>query len=233
MSETTETIDEIQRPQCAVLFELENLAFGARQSVYDRVSKAVTGKKIPFSPIIFSRFCYNKGASDYVEPLAKFLGKSESATETLGKNLEAAVTSVANDLVDVDASVKRVVVEAKARGHKIAALCHSDIDVAVALLKKVDADLTEDDLFCYAPNALIEPSVDSWLKVTKLIGVPATRCVSFVTSGAAGKSAVSAGMKCVIRPDEFTSFEDMGGADLVVDKLSKDVVDLALGLLDK
>ena len=58
--------------------------------------------------------------------------------------------------------------------------------------------------------------------VFKAIGVPACRCVAVVESAVACNAALEAGLRCVVAPDEFTAYQDFGGADQVVEDL-KDV----------
>jgi beta-phosphoglucomutase-like phosphatase (HAD superfamily) len=56
----------------------------------------------------------------------------------------------------------------------------------------------------------------------KAIGVPARRCVTVVESAVACNAALEAGLRCVVVPNEFTAYQDFGGADQVVEDL-KDV----------
>jgi beta-phosphoglucomutase-like phosphatase (HAD superfamily) len=76
------------------------------------------------------------------------------------------------------------------------------------------------------------PSSDSWLKLAKSMKVPASCCVVIASSSRACKAALSAGMRCVALPDKFTSFQDFGGADFVLESLDGDVAGRIIGLLD-
>ena len=76
------------------------------------------------------------------------------------------------------------------------------------------------------------PTADAWLKLAKSMAVRSTRCVVLTTSQTSCKAALSAGMKCVVVSDEYSAFQDFGGADYVADGMGKAVVDQLLELLD-
>ena len=56
-----------------------------------------------------------------------------------------------------------------------------------------------------------------WLKVAKALGKNARFCVAVSSSQVSAKSALSAGMRCVVVPDSFTSHHDFGGVDVILD----------------
>jgi hypothetical protein len=46
------------------------------------------------------------------------------------------------------------------------------------------------------------------------------------------KTALSAGMRCVVVPNNFTEFEDFGGSDYVLDSLDGGVLEEVFDLMD-
>ena len=61
------------------------------------------------------------------------------------------------------------------------------------------------------------PRADVWLKAAKSLSKTARFCVAVTSSQVSAKSALSAGMRCVVAPDSFTNHQDFGGADLILD----------------
>jgi beta-phosphoglucomutase-like phosphatase (HAD superfamily) len=81
------------------------------------------------------------------------------------------------------------------------------------------------------------PSADIWLKTAKAMNIKSRRCLAVGGNMAACKSAMSADLRCLAVPDDFTSFQDYSGADLVLenpDEMSaKDILDTVFPHSDK
>ena len=56
------------------------------------------------------------------------------------------------------------------------------------------------------------------MALSKALGVMARRCVALVDGGASCSAAMETGMHVVVIPNEYTAFQDYGGADIVADE---------------
>ena len=84
------------------------------------------------------------------------------------------------------------------------------------------------DLYAYGCRDAVFPRADTWLKVAKAMSKSPRQCVAVVSSKAACKSALSSGIRCIVVPDSFTTFQDFGGADGVYDSFEDIPVDEVL-----
>ena len=82
-----------------------------------------------------------------------------------------------------------------------------------------------------AVNGRDFPTADAWLKIAKQLGTKPQLCIVLASRSTACKAALSAGMRCIVIPDQYTSFQDFGGADFVVDEAEPSVVETVLELV--
>jgi len=103
-------------------------------------------------------------------------------------------------------------------------------DVAEALMKKLGLDELGVDLEAFDSSDVAFPRADHWLRLLKQRDQDTIPLVAIVSSRNACKGALTAGATCVAVPDAYTSFEDFGGAKVVLDKLgdmpAKELIEL-------
>lgn len=210
----------------ALLFELEGLVGSARQATHDILKSILKEHGIDLLPVHIARFCLQPSPSLYVEALLEGLGASRLSADKLIEDLNSGIalqlTSQGNP---VAGKVAKLLDEARAHEVSLAALSGSPRATAEALMESLGLndrnvqltviDHEEDEHF---------PRADSWLKVAKSLGKNPFNCGVIATSQAAAKSALSAGMHCVAIPDQYTSFEDFSGADVIVEDVENMVV---------
>ena len=63
------------------------------------------------------------------------------------------------------------------------------------------------------------PRSDTWMKIAKTASITTRKCLVLATSMIACKSAMAADMQCVAIPDEYTSYQDFSGANMILDKM--------------
>lgn len=112
----------------------------------------------------------------------------------------------------------------KELGIKVA-LASSDnrknVQANIALLKlDFDAVVSADDLSSYKdPEGVLKPKPYTYLEAAKQLGIPPSSCISFEDSQAGVGAAVNAGCLSIAIPNDFTKYQDLSQADMVIESL--------------
>lgn len=221
MSDTKEVKKEKQ-PEGAVLFELEHLAMNSRKALYDILKSMLKDVKVDFTVPLFSRYCLLQPPEQVLAELPDKLG----ASKTDGKKFkEDALNALKYYYQSSDIEPETGLVEVlKAAGeNNLAVMAVTLLDEDVARKALEQAGLTELGVSCYPYDKKSQtyPGADVWMKACKEIGVQPRQCLTLVTSMEACKSSLTAGMRSLVVPDEFTSFQDFGGANRVLEELTE------------
>ena len=132
----------------------------------------------------------------------------------------------------LDAGMEDVLNTAIADGALLGALSGLDEATATKVMDKLGLSEKETTVLASASEDRDTPTTDAWLRLAKSMNAPASCCLVIASSARSCKAALSAGMRCVVLPDKFTSFQDFSGADRVLDALDKEAVGVISGLLD-
>jgi len=223
-TEEVEAQDENQEssPRFAVLFDLENVAAHGREAAYKVLKSILKEHKIDFQPAHFARYCMAATPDQYVPGLLEALGLKLSA-----KKLAEDVTSgMVMNLSSRDGGLKpgfaAMLDEAAKQGISLAALSALPKATAEGLLKKLG--MADKNVQVYSLSDDLDeacPRSDSWLKIAKAMSRPSSSCAVLASNRDCCRAALAAGMRCVAVPDEYTAFQDFGGADIVLDSLEE------------
>jgi beta-phosphoglucomutase-like phosphatase (HAD superfamily) len=200
----------------AILFEMEFVALKGRQLIFDMLKKLLADKGIELSPVLFSRYCMSPRVKHFVSILLSTSGKTRFSDAKLVQEINEGVRASL-----LDGSVKPLPAFVSflkgpcPKGVTVGALSMLDEPAARALAEKMGLPEMGVSQVSGTDPEKEYPTPDAWLKLAKKIAVRPPLCVALVTSSAACRSAVSAGMRCVAVPDRYTGFQDFGGADLV------------------
>jgi len=134
-------------------------------------------------------------------------------------------TSLAEALAKADkthmAGLKKILKAAVDKGFALGAVTGMEEGLMQQLADHLGLAEMNVTLLSYPQGRLAEPGVEAWLRMARTLNVKPTRCIALTTSGVACKTALKAHMKSVAIPDEFTSCEDFGGADIFVDSVGQ------------
>jgi len=224
---TEETVEAA--PGRAVLFDLENVAVQGHQLLYNTLGEVLAGKKVKLTQPLFSRFCLDATLYECVCGLLTFEDKKgvrrDKLVAQVGERLKARLT--AGDL-KLDPALAGLLKAASARGILSGALSCLDPETA----EKLAGDLGLSEMGVSLLPAGCEnnngPGADGWLKLARKMSVQPALCGVIASSAWPCKTALAAGMRCVALLNKFSSFQDFGGADLVVEALD----DVAEGLFE-
>ena len=217
--EEEEVVEEQQGSPFALLFELEFVAVQTRKAAFDLLTSLLKDNNIKLKPVDFSRHCLHPSANHYISNLLEAIGGKKLRDSKLISDLNSGIALYqASNEASLHPGLAQLLDIAKKRDIEIGVLSSQDEGTATALLNRLGLDAESLSLFAYdAPNHPVFPRADMWLKVTKSLGRSPRNCVALVSSSTSAKSALSSGMRCIAVPDEFTAFQDFGGADAVLD----------------
>lgn len=208
----------------ALLFELEGVAVNGRRAAFDVLRSILSDHHHKLRAPDFSRYCLHPSPYYYVPTLLDALGAKISAEKLAEDVRSGVVMNITSNAVSLQPGLAGIFDAARERKIPLAALSSLEESAAQSIIKKLGLDKRETRLF--AVNDEVDdvfPRADTWLKIAKAIKRTPRRCLVLASNKASSRAALSAGMKCVVIPDEFTAFQDFGGADKVLDSL-EDIV---------
>lgn len=205
-----------------LLFELEKIAVPGQRILFEACQKVLKEKQVALTPVLWSRY----GLS---APLAQGLGrllatvdkKSLSADKLAHEVKELFLREISRPAVKLNAVLDVLLTDADKHNIKIGAFTFLPDEQAQALLAHLGLQERIRLQVMHKTDVAL-PTPKCWLMTCNAIAVPARRCVALADSALACNAAIEAGLRCIVVPDEFTAFQDFGGADQVVEEL-KDV----------
>ena len=220
--EETQPQPHAPAPIYAVLFQLEDLAVNGRKIAYDVLKKALGEQKIDLSVPVFSRYCVSSTPQTYIPAMMEPLGIRKISAEKLVDHVTTAIAEQAmSSGIKLNPGLGKILQLAHERNFVIGVISTWSEEVGQSLLAKLGLNDLGARLFSFKDVNRAFPSADIWLKTAKAISIKARRCLVVGGSMAACKSAMSADLRCVAVPDDFTSFQDYSGADLILGSLDE------------
>ncbi len=214
----TETGVEEQGSPYALLFELEGVAIEARKAEFEVLQSLLREHKVDVTAHHFSKHCLNTSPRHYLPDLLELLGARKISANKLAEEIDSGMALYFSSSEAVLRSTLQAVLAAAAeRDMPLAMLTAIKPSTAESLMKQLGLDQWNVQLFDFERQDRVFPRADSWLKMAKSLSRTPRQCLALAGSMVSSKSALSAGMRCVVIPDEFTLFQDFGGADVVVD----------------
>jgi beta-phosphoglucomutase-like phosphatase (HAD superfamily) len=199
-----------------LLFEIENVAAGGRKALFDAVKKAVADAGGKLTPSLFSRHALEPNPADYAEDLLQAAGAKDANVDKFADSVRASLLSYFEGKASIDPGLEKLVGAAKSLGVSVGVVTSLTEEQAGQLLARLGlADVAK--IFQVKDLEKGYPRADSWLKASKQFSRPSRNCIVVATCMTACKSALSAGMRCIVVPDEFTGHQDFSGADVVLD----------------
>ncbi len=214
----------------ALIFELEYVAAKARAVEYEAIKSAVSTKGVELTPILFSRSGMSPLHRTAITDVLNLAGKKSDAIEKAVAEVDKAVAEYCENGAEADKGMINLIKATQARN--IPVLCFTALpkDLAQKLMAKLGLDEMGVELIIPEEVKGSFPRADDWLKILKQCNKEHVTLVAVVSSQVACKGALTAGAACVVVPDEYTAFQDFGGAVLVLDSLSDEKPDTILDM---
>lgn len=206
----------------ALIFEMDNVALGARRIRYEVLAGILKEQKIDFSPILFSRYCLHPAPSMYMPAFLAAMKYTAATPEQVVERLIGETTSrlmqkttlISDGLVKwMDAAV--------ARGAALACVSMLPQASAEGVAAHLNFERWGVKVFSGAPADKGFPHAENWLRIAKAIGRNPKRCLAVVSSMATTKTALAAMMHVAVVTDEFTEYQDFCGANLICSDLKE------------
>jgi len=206
----------------ALIFEMDNVALGARHIRYEVLAGILKEQGIELTPILFSRYCLHPAPTAY---MPEFLEAMKYTAATPEQVVERLINETTSRLMQKSTLVSEGLVKwmdaAQARGAVIACASMLPLDSAEGVAAHLGFDRWDVKVFSGAPGDKAFPRAESWLRIAKAIGRNPKRCLTLVSNMATTKTALAAMMNVVVVTDEFTDFQDFCGANLVCSDLKE------------
>lgn len=201
----------------ALFFDLDNLVASARRLYYAALKEIVSAQGKELTPVLFSRFFVTGNGAD-LPALYTELGLPADAADGIdGQIAETVTPRLAASTAKPDAALSAWIAAAQARGALVVAVTSLATDAAESLLARIGLNPEVIRI-----STMDEPGDNaSWTKACASVGKLPRRCVAVVTSSDAAKAALAAHLGVVAVPDEYTDFQDFGGADAVLGSLKE------------
>ena len=217
-TETAEIQQPVAPPMPAftLLFDLEDIALNGRQAAFD-VLKQRFGQK--FTVPTFIQYCLKQHPGQFLPALVEALGEGKAAD---GNPVEVFYEAVGKKLLSspkAAAALVKIIELGKTLDVSAVAISCLPRATAEELMEKSGLTGLGVRLFTFERTDRLFPTPDVWLKTAKGVLQKPHRCAVLGGSGRVCKSALSADMRCIVATDEYTSFQDYGGAAIVLDKL--------------
>ena len=229
--ETVQNKTDQKQAIMGIMFELEGVAFHGRRIMYEAVQHVLKKKKIELSPILFSRYCSQHPLDKGLAMLLKAVGKQKMSSEKLAAAAnEQFIHSLTDQSLELDKNFENLISDAKKENIVVGAVSALPEECASKLMSRFGLDeFVEIVLFKNTSHTFLIRKC--WLYLAKTLDAKPHQCVALVTFALLCHSALSAGMCCAVIPDEFTAFQDFGGADLVIEDNEKLDVKKLMALL--
>jgi len=201
----------------ALLFEMDNVALGARRIRYEVLAGILKEQNIELTPILFSRYCLHPSPAAYMTELLARMKYTAAKPEQVVERLINETTSrlMQKNMTISDGLVKWMEA-ARARGAAVGCVTMLPQKSADSIAEHLGFDRWDVQVYSGLPGAdKAFPRAEHWLRMAKVIGRAPKRCLTLVSSMAAAKTALAAMMNVVAVPDEFTDYQDFCGCNLI------------------
>ena len=207
----------------ALIFEMDNVALGARRIRYEVLSGILAEQGIELTPILFSRYCLHPAPSVYMPEFLAAMKYTAMTSEQVVDRLMGETTSrLMQKTTLISDGLIKWMDAALARGAAIA--CPSMLPQASADAVAAHLGFERWGVKVYSALPTVDkafPRAEHWLKISKTISRNPKRCLALVSNMATTKTALAAMMNVVVVTDEFTEYQDFCGANLVCSDLKE------------
>lgn len=207
--------DDQRELSFGMVFELEEIAFQGRRILYEASSRVLNQKKVKLTPNLFCRYCLDRSLGAGLTRLIGALNKKMSVEKLTAEVKKQYIEFLAKASLVPDAMLGAILTEARKQNVAVGALTSLPEDSALPVMSRLKLDKSV-KLLVVREGSDSFPTRNCWLDLARMLALEPRRCLALTSCAASCNSALAANMRCVVIPDEFTAFQDFGGADLVV-----------------
>jgi hypothetical protein len=228
---TSPVSPDASRPTKTAIFELETFAveFG-RKLVFESAKQTLSQAGFSLTPMLFRKMGIESTPSSFFSAASQVLNVRAPSQPRLKAAFDDNCRKALCERPALRNGLTGLLTRARARGIRPVAISLLDGGTAGELMKAAGLADLEVELI-HGKGWVIHPYTENIVnRAVNRLGVLPGACVTLVSSGAAAEAALCAGTRVVAVPDSFTSFQDFGGVDEVLDTWSPEVVESMLSL---
>ena len=209
-------------PRFAVLLEWETVVLRGRKEVFTLLEQSLKKAGVEgFGHIPFCRACQVLQPELLVPAVLRDLNADEDVaakvTEDLKKVLTAYYTAEGTKLAP---GIKEFVQRALDGNFAVGFVSLRPAEEVKELAARAGLDSEKLTVLNGAEGAGPDyPDAKTWMLAAKECGCLPRACVAVAGSAKGCNGALTAAMRCIAVPDEFTDYQDFGGAEYVLDSL--------------
>ncbi len=216
----------------ALVMELETVAVPTRRLVFETLRSLLSEEGIPFDETGMLRHGLHSVPARIAAELAAAYGLKPAVQKSLGDRVaKALMDHFASPAAVLRLGLDRVLSTARGHGAAIGLISWQPEPAAAALVSRVGLDQSQPLLLCFPQPDHEFPGADNWLRLLKAMGRQPQDAVALCDSRAGCRSALTAGLRVVAVPDEFTLHQDFGGADALVHHAEDVTAEMLFGRL--
>lgn len=206
----------------ALIFEMDNVALGARRIRYEILAGIMKEQRLELTPIQFSRYCLHPAPSVYMPAFLEAMKYKAATPEQVVDRLVGETTSrlMQKTTVISDGLIKWMEA-AQARGAAIACISMLPQASADGIAAHLGFERWGVKVFSASPADKGFPHAKNWLQMAKALARNPKRCLTLVSSMSVAKTALAAMMNVVVVTDEFTEYQDFCGTNLICPDLKE------------
>ena len=206
----------------ALIFEMDNVALGARRIRYEVLAGILKEQRITLTPIQFSRYCLHPAPAVYMPGFLAAMKYTAATPEQVAERLLNETTSrLMQKSTAISDGLAKWLDAAVGRGAACACASMLPLVSAEAVAEHLGFGRWGVKVFSGAPGDKGFPHAENWIRIAKAIARNPKRCLAIVSSMATTKTALAATMNVVVVTDEFTEYQDFCGANLVCSDLKE------------
>ena len=216
----------------ALLFELEYVATQIREVEFKALQTALQTKGVELSTVQFARSGMSPIPRAAITTLLTSVGKRADAIEKAVASVQKEIAAFCESGATLKPGIEKLIKATQKRGIPVLTFSALPEEQARKLMETLGLDKMGVQLIIPDEVKASFPRADAWLKMLKKCDKEHATLVAVVSSQTACKGALTAGAACIAVPDQFTAYQDFGGAKLVLDSLDEvdpdELLDLTL-----
>ncbi len=205
----------------AFIFEMDNVALGARRIRYEVLVGILKEQHLELSPVQFSRYCLHPAPSVYMPSfLAAMKYTSATPDQVVDRLINETTSRLMQKTTVMSDGLLKWMEAAQVRGAAIACISMLPLASAEGVAAHLGFERWGVKVFSGCGDKGF-PHAENWMRMAKAVGRNPKRCLAVVSSMAATKTALAAMMHVAVVTDEFTEYQDFCGANLVCSDLKE------------
>ena len=200
----------------ALLFLLEGAGSQTRQAVFTALKTSLDAQDVKLTHTLFACHGFQPSAAQIAASLAGAVGRKLN-TDKIADAIQSAVDDHLAKSAKLPDGLGRLIETARKRGMPVGVMTAVPEEAAQSALARLGIEGADVRIFSFPDTSKGFPRADLWAKAAKALGKSTRACLVVADDAPTCKSALAAGMKCVVVPTPLSAHQDFCGSDLILD----------------